>query len=418
MDPNASYKGTSNPLAPPARDLPLSGVRVLDLATVIAGPYAASILGEFGAEVIKVEQPGVGCSLRRFGTPTPVGDTVTWLGESRNKKSITVNLRTDEGQGVLKRLAAEADVVVENFRPGTMERWGLGWDVLHELNPRLVMLRVTGYGQTGPYRQRPGFARVAHAVGGLAYLAGMPRGVPVTPGSTTLGDYMTGLYGCIGILMALRHRDLTGEGQYVDAALYESVFRCTGELAPAYGRYGIVRERKGPNNNENACPNGHFPTQDDRWVAITCPTDKLFSRLAEAMGKPELAADHVFGRAEVRLEHHHDVNEIVRDWCGAHPCQEILDRCHAAGAPAGPLNTIADIFADRQFHARRTMVAVDDDEVGETIIVPNTLPRLSETPGEIRHLGPRLGAHTEQILKDLLGLDDDDIAALREKDAI
>ena len=398
--------------------LPLTGIRVLDLATVIAGPYAASILGEFGAEVIKVEQPGVGCSLRRFGTPTPVGDTVTWLSESRNKKSMTVNLRLAEGQDLLKRLVERSDVLVENFRPGTMERWGLGWDVLHELNPRLVMLRVTGYGQTGPYRERPGFARVAHAVGGLAYLAGMPRGVPVTPGSTTLGDYMTGLYGCIGILMALRHRDRTGEGQYVDAALYESVFRCTGELAPAYGMYGVVRERKGPNNNENACPNGHFPTRDGRWVAITCPTDKLFARLAEAMGKPEVARDHVYGRQAERLKHHHDVNEIVRDWCGSLTCREILDRCSAVGAPAGPVNTIADIFGDRQVHARRTLVAIDDSEVGETIIVPNTLPRLSETPGEIRHLGPRLGTHTEEILHDLLGLDDEAIAELREKSAI
>jgi succinyl-CoA:(S)-malate CoA-transferase subunit B len=395
------------------RTLPLDGIRVLDLATVIAGPYAASILGEFGAEVIKVEQPGVGCSLRRFGTPTSVGDTVSWLSESRNKKSITVNLRTSEGQGVLKRLVEQSDVLVENFRPGTMERWNLGWGVLREINSRLVMLRVTGYGQTGPYRNRPGFARVAHAVGGLAYLAGMPRGVPVTPGSTTLGDYMTGLYGCIGILLALRHRDATGEGQYVDAALYESVFRCTGELAPAYGANGTVRERGGPHNNENACPNGHFPTSDGRWVAITCPTDKLFARLAQAMGKPELAADHVFGRQEERLAYHHEVNEIVRDWAGALTCQEILDRCSALGAPAGPVNTIADIFGDRQVHARKTMLAVEDDDLGETLMVPNTFPRLSRTPGEIRHLGPRLGTHTEEVLGGLLGLSTDEIGELR-----
>ncbi|MEJ2602511.1 MAG: CoA transferase, partial [Gammaproteobacteria bacterium] len=187
--------------------LPLEGIRVLDLATVIAGPYSASILGEFGAEVIKVEQPGIGCSLRRFGTPTSVGDTLTWLSEARNKRSITLDLRTDRGAGVLKSLAKEADILIENFRPGTMEKWGIGWEVLHELNPRLLMLRVTGYGQTGPYSDRPGFARVAHAVGGLAYLSGMPKGVPVTPGSTTLGDYLTGLYGCIGLLMALRYRE-------------------------------------------------------------------------------------------------------------------------------------------------------------------------------------------------------------------
>lgn len=400
------------------RELPLAGVRVLDLATVIAGPYAAGIMGEYGAEVLKVEQPRGGCSLRKFGTPTSVGDTLTWLSEARNKKSVTLDLRTPEGSGLLKALAESSDVLVENFRPGTMERWGIGWETLHEINPRLIMLRVTGYGQTGPYKDRPGFARVAHAVGGLAYLAGMPKGVPVTPGSTTLGDYMTGLYGCIGILMALRYRDETGEGQFIDASLYESVFRCTDELAPAYGMHGVVRERRGPNNNYFACPNGHFPTSDGRWVAISCATDKLFVRLTEAMERPELAAEHVYGNQEVRLENYHDVNEIVRDWAGSLTRDEVLERCFATGAPAGPLNTIADIFGDRQFHARRTLVAVDDEEVGETVIVPAVMPRLSETPGEIRHLGPRLGAHTEEVLGEILGLDEEAIAELREKQVI
>ena len=393
----------------------LEGLRVLDLATVIAGPYSAAILGEFGAEVIKVEQPKVGCSLRRFGTPTSVGDTITWLSEARNKKSLTLDLRRPEGAGVLKRLAEHADILIENFRVGTMEKWGIGWEVLHDLNPRLIMLRVTGYGQTGPYKDRPGFARVAHAVGGLAYLSGMPKGVPVTPGSTTLGDYLTGLYGTIGLLMALRYREETGKGQYVDASLYESVFRCTDELAPAYGMHGVVRERHGPNNNEFACPNGHFPTRDGQWVAISCATDKLFMRLAQAMGRPDLAADHVYGRQETRLEHRHDVNEIVRDWAGSMTRSEVLEHCFETGAPAGPVNTIADIFGDRQFHARRTLVSIDDEEVGETIVVPAVIPRLSETPGEIRHLGPRLGEHSEEVLKEWLELDDDEIQALRDK---
>ncbi|MEM9056578.1 MAG: CoA transferase [Pseudomonadota bacterium] len=401
-----------------SQQLPLAGLRVLDLATVIAGPYSAAILGEFGADVIKIEQPKGGCSLRHFGTRTSVGDTLTWLSEARNKRSVTLDLRTEEGSGVLKRLAESADFLVENFRPGTMERWGIGWEVLHALNPKLIMLRVTGYGQTGPYKDRPGFARVAHAVGGLAYLSGMPKGVPVTPGSTTLGDYMTGLYGCIGLLLALRHREATGAGQYVDASLYESVFRCTDELAPAFGMYGVVRERHGPNNNSFACPNGHFPTRDGKWVAISCATDKLFGRLARAMGKPELAADHVYGQQETRLENHYEVNEIVRDWAGSLTRQEVLDRCFETGAPAGPLNTIADIFADRQFHARRTLVAIDDEDVGETVVVPAVMPRMSETPGEIRHLGPRLGEHTDEVLKEWLDLSDDEIQALRDKAVI
>jgi len=239
--------------------------------------------------VLKLEHPDGGDALRRFGTPSQRGDTLTWLSEARNKRSMTIDLRTREGAEVFKQLIAKTDVLCENFRTGTLEKWGLGWEVLKAINPGLVMLRVTGYGQTGPYKDRPGFARVAHAVGGIAYLAGMPKGTPVTPGSTTLGDYMTGLYGCLGVLMALRHKELTGEGQYVDAALYESVFRCTEELAPAFAMFGIVRERAGSSHNDFAVPHGHFATKDGKWVALSCATDLLFARLARAMGRPELA---------------------------------------------------------------------------------------------------------------------------------
>jgi succinyl-CoA:(S)-malate CoA-transferase subunit B len=259
---------------------------------------------------------------------------------------------------------------------------------------------------------------VAHAVGGIAYLAGMPKGTPVTPGSTTLGDYLTGLYGCMGVLMALRYRDLTGCGQYVDAALYESVFRCTDELAPAYSMYGAIRERHGPTHNDFACPYGHFPTRDGKWVAIACATDKLFERLTEAMNRPELASSSTYGDQKTRLENRHDVNEIVRDWCGALSREEILERCYATGAPAGPLNNIADIFGDRQFHARRNLVAIDQEDIEETVIVPSVIPQLSETPGKIRHLGPQLGEHTEEVLRDVLGIDAERIEELREKRVI
>ena len=398
--------------------LPLEGIRVLDVATVIAGPYCAEILGEFGAEVLKIEHPNGGCALRRFGTPSKLGDTLAWLSEARNKKSVTLDLRRPEGAEVLLQLVERSDVLIENFRPGTLEKWGLGWDVLAGRNASLIGLRVTGYGQTGPYRDRPGFARVAHAVGGLAYISGMPRGTPVTPGSTTLGDYLTGLYGCVGVLMALRYRDRTGRGQYIDAALYESVFRCTDELAPAFAMHGVVRERRGPNFNSFSCPNGHFPTRDGNWVAISCATDKLFARLADAMGRPELASDSEYGIQRVRLENQHEVNEIVRDWAGSLTRAEVLERCYASGAPAGPLNTIADIFGDRQFHARRNLLAIDDPDLGETVVVPNVLPRMSETPGRIKHLGPRLGQHTEEVLKGLLDYDDGRLAELREKRVI
>jgi crotonobetainyl-CoA:carnitine CoA-transferase CaiB-like acyl-CoA transferase len=392
--------------------LPLAGLRVIDVATVIAAPYCATVLGEFGADVLKIEHPDGGDALRRFGTPSQRGDTLTWLSEARNKRSVTLELRKPEGAEIFKQLIAKTDVLCENFRTGTLEKWGLGWDVLKQINPRLVMLRVTGYGQSGPYKDRPGFARVAHAVGGIAYLAGMPKGTPVTPGSTTLGDYMTGLYGCLGVLMALRHRDLTGEGQYVDAALYESVFRCTEELAPAFGMFGVVRERAGSSHNDFAVPHGHFSTRDGKWVAISCATDLLFARLAKAMGRPELAASSTYGEQQERLAHRHDVNEIVRDWCGSLTREEVLARCYATDTPAGPLNNIADIFGDRQFHARRNLVVMDAPDTGEQVIVPAPVPKLSETPASIRSLGPKLGEHTDEVLRELLGMDDAQIAAL------
>lgn len=399
-------------------ELPLQGIRVVDIATIIAAPFTATLLGEFGADVLKVEHPLGGDGLRRFGTPSQRGDTLTWISEARNKRSVTLDLRHPEGRDLFLELMRHTDVLCENFRTGTMEKWGLGWDVLQKVNPRLVMLRVTGYGQTGPYKDRPGFARVAHAVGGIAYLAGMPKGTPVTPGSTTLGDYMTGLYGAIGVLLALRHRDLTGEGQYVDAALYESVFRCTDELAPAYSMYGTVRERMGSSHNDYACPHGHFPTKDGKWVAISCATDHLFERLANAMGRPELATSSTYGEQQGRLESAAAVNEIVRDWCGSLTREEVLERCNATSTPAGPLNNIADIFGDRQFHARRNIVAIDDEKTGESMTLPAVVPRLSETPGSIRSLGPTLGEHTFEVLRDVLGLDDARIADLKRREVI
>jgi len=403
---------------PTSDELPLAGLRVIDVATVVAAPFCATLLGEFGADVLKVEHPEGGDALRRFGTPSIRGDTLTWLSEARNKRSVTLDLRAPDGAKVFKQLIEKTDVLCENFRTGTLEKWGLGWEVLKKINPGLVMLRVTGYGQTGPYKDRPGFARVAHAVGGIAYLAGMPRGTPVTPGSTTLGDYMTGLYGCVGVLMALRHKERTGEGQYVDAALYESVFRCTEELAPAFAMYGKVRERHGSSHNDFAAPNGHFSTKDGKWVAISCATDLLFGRLAQAMDRPELASSSTYGEQKTRLAHQHDVNEIVRDWCGSLTREEVLSRCYATDTPAGPLNNIADIFGDRQFHSRRNLAAIDVPDTGETLIAPATVPKLSETPGSIRSLGPKLGEHTDEVLRELLGMSDDQIADLHARHVV
>ncbi len=399
-------------------NLPLAGIRVIDVATFIAAPYCAGILGEFGAEVLKVEHPIGGDPCRNFGSSTSKPDSsLAWLSEARNKKSVTIDLHKAAGAQLFKELVAKTDVVCENFRPGTLEKWGLGWEVLREINPGLIMLRVSGYGQTGPYKDRPGFARIAHAVGGLAYLAGMPRETPVTPGSTTLGDYMSGLYGAIGVMIALHHRENTGEGQCIDVALIESVFRLTDELAPAYAMYGKVRERYGP-HNLIACPLGHFRTKDDKWVAFACTTDKLWARLCEAMNRPELASSSTYGEHRRRIEARYDVNDIVANWAGALTREDIMKRCLAAGAPVGPLNTIADIFADRQFLCRRNLVPIDDPDLGEVVVVPSSMPRLSETPGRIDSLGPRLGAHTDAVLGDLLGLSAEELADLHTKRVI
>ena len=398
-------------------DLPLSGMRVLDVATFIAAPYCTAILGEFGAEVIKVEQPGSGDPFRRFGTPTGRADsTLAWLSEGRNKRSVTLNLRHPEGADLFRRLVAKSDVVCENFRPGTLEKWGVGWETLSGLNPGLIMLRVSGYGQTGPYKDRPGFARIAHAVGGLSNLAGMPGETPVTPGSTSLADYMSGLYGAVGVLLALRHRDRTGRGQYIDIGLYESVFRMLDEMAPVYGRTGKVRGREGA-GTANACPHGHFQTKDDRWVAIACTTDKMFGRLAEAMGKPELASAGRYGEQSRRLANRDAVDRLVCRWVGSMSLAEVMEICLAHEVPSGPLNTIADIFADPHFKARGNLVTIDDPEVGE-VVVPSVIPRLSETPGRIAHLGPALGDANEDVLGNLLGLSGEEIARLRDAKVI
>ena len=397
--------------------LPLSGVRVLDVATFIAAPYCTAILGEFGAEVIKVEQPGSGDPFRRFGTPTDRADsTLAWLSEGRNKRSVTLNLRDREGADLFKRLVAKSDVVCENFRPGTLEKWGVGWETLSALNPGLIMLRISGYGQTGPYKDRPGFARIAHAVGGLSNLAGMPGETPVTPGSTSLADYMAGLYGAVGVLLALRHRDRTGLGQYIDIGLYEAVFRMLDEMAPVYGRTGKVRDREGA-GTANACPHGHFQTRDDRWVAIACTTDKMFGRLAEAMGQPELASAERYGQQSRRLANRDAVDRLVGRWVGSLSLEDVMEICLAHEVPSGPLNTIADIFADPHFKARGNLVTVTDPEVGE-VVVPAVIPRLSETPGRIAHLGPALGDANEDVLGNLLGLSGEEIARLRDAKVI
>ncbi len=388
----------------------LEGIRVLDLGTYIAGPFCATLLGEFGADVIKVERPGTGDNLRRFGTDTDCGDTLVWLSESRNKRSIAIDFNTPRGREVVRDLVANVDVVVENFRPGVLEKWDLGYEAMKELNPGVILLRVSAYGQSGPNSDLPGFARIAHAFSGLAFLAGEPGRVPVTPGSTSLADYVTGLYGAFGVLLALRARDTTGVGQCIDLALYETIFRMLDELAPAYQQSGFVRERMGA-DTVNVLPHSHYQTKDGRWIAIACSNDNMFARLARAMGQPALAAADRYGPKQARLAAREEVNELVSGWVGSLPCDEVLDRCRDEEVPAGPLYSIADIFEDAQYAHRRNIV-VQESRIG-ALAVPGALPSLSDTPGEIRWLGPALGAHTDEVLTEVLGLDAEQIKALR-----
>ena len=394
---------------PPPAMQPLDDLRVIDLSSFISGPFASVQLAEFGAEVIKVELPGVGDALRRFGTITPSGDSLPWLSECRNKKSVTIDLRKPDGARLLKALVEKADILIENFQPGTLEKWGLGWEVLHALNPRLIMVRISGYGQTGPYRDRPGFGRIANAFGGLSFLAGYPDRPPVTPGSATIPDYLSGAYGAMGVLLALQARHRTGRGQMIDIGLYEPVFRILDELAPAYQVKGYVRQRMGP-GTVNVVPHSHYPTGDGRWIAIACTSDKIFERLAQAMGEPHLAEPQSWGVLAHRERDREQVDRHVGEWTARHTRDELLQRCEAYQVPCGPVYAIDEIFDDPQYAARENILKMSDPRVGE-LAVPNLVPRLSETPGSVKWLGPALGEHNDEILGGLLGLS----AAERER---
>lgn len=389
----------------------MAGLRVLDAATFQAAPFCATILGEFGAEVIKVEQPAGGDPLRHHGTIEACGDSFLWLSEARNKKSVTLDLRTSEGAAIFKRLVAVSDVVTENFRPGTMEKWGLGYEDLRAINPGIVMLRVTAYGQDGPYRDRPGFARIAHGFSGVSYLNGDADRPPATPGIVALGDYLGGVYGALGVLMALRARDQSGRGQYVDVSLYEPIFRMLDELTPVFARTGVGRERMGA-DMPLSVPHSHYRTADDKWVAMACSNDKMFARLAHAMGRPELAADDAYGRTEARLRDRAEMNRLVGEWAAGQSQVELLDLCAENDVPCGPVHSIADIFADPHYAARSDLLRVFDARAGE-LVVPGVFPKLSETPGRFDHAGPALGAHNDEIYGGLLGMSAAEIGALR-----
>jgi crotonobetainyl-CoA:carnitine CoA-transferase CaiB-like acyl-CoA transferase len=394
---------------------PLDGIRVIDLSTVIAGPHCATLLGEFGADVIKVELPGTGDSLRKFW-PQYHGTALIWRIEARNKRCVTLDMQKPQGQEIVKRLVKSSDVVVENFRPGTLERWNLGYEQLKEINPGLVMVRVTGYGQFGPYKDKPGFGRIAAAYGGLSYLAGYPDRPPVIPATASLPDYLTGVYGALGAMMALHHRDRTGQGQYVDIALYEPVLRILEEVPAAFMKMDMVRERLGT-GSMNAVPHNHYTTSDGRYVAIACTNNTMFSRLCAAMGRTDLADDPCFDSNAQRVAHRQETDAMVQEWVGSYPAKEVVEILESHEVPVTLLYSVADMFEDPQYRARENLITVEDPVDGE-IVMSSVVPRLSLTPGRVDSTGPEMGAHNHEVYCDLLGLSEDELAHLKAEGVI
>jgi len=396
--------------------MPLQGLRVLDIASVLASPFAAALLGDYGAEVIKVELPGTGDTLR-YLAPFDRGVSLWFNSVGRNKRSITLDMRKPQGKEILKRLVAVSDVVCENFRPGTLEGWGLGYDVLSEVNPGLVMLRVSGYGQTGPAAPKAGFGMTAGAFAGLTYITGHPDGAPESP-PFSLSDYVAGIFGALGVMTALYYRDgrRRERGQVVDVALYEAVFRMLEYMPGEYAKLGIVRERRG-NRLGMAVPVGIYRTGDGKWVAMTCSTDRVFVRLAEAMGRPELAQDPRFDSNPHRIQNQDECDAIVTEWIGARSAQEVYRILDEAGVPVGPVNSMADIMVDPQFKAREDIVTVQHPIIGE-VPVPNVVPKFSRTPGRVRSAAPLLGEHNEEVYCGLLGMSTAELAALKQAGVI
>ena len=374
---------------------PLSHLKVLELGQLIAGPFAARLFAEFGAQVIKVEPPGQGDPLRSW-RKLHEGTSLWWRVQGRNKRSVAIDLRTPQGQAIVRRLAEQADVVIENFRPGTLEKWGLGYEQLSQINPGLVLVRVSGYGQTGPMRDQPGFGATGEAMGGLRYITGYPDRPPVRL-NLSIGDSIAGLHAVIGALVALQARpQREGRGQVVDVALYESVFNLMECALPEYAAFGEVRERTG-SNLTGIVPSNTYRSADGVDVLIAANADPIFKRLAVAMDRPEWASDPRFARNEGRAAHVDEIDGGIAAWCGALPATEVLARLQAADVPCGRIYSIADIHADPHYRARE-MILESTLADGTPFAQPGIVPKLSDTPGEVTHLGAAVGAHTHEVL--------------------
>ncbi len=393
---------------------PLAGLAVLDLSTIVSGGTATSMLADFGAEVIKVEHPGGGDPLRSWG-PFLSGQSVWWKVVSRNKKSITLDPSRPRGQQLLLSLAGRADVLVENFRPGTLEKWGLGPERLLDANPRLVVLRISGFGQTGPYRHRPGFGTIAEAMSGLVALSGFPDSPPLLP-PLPLADEVAGIVGAMAALMAIYHRQRSGRGQVIDVSLYEPLFRLLIPYVTQYLTLGIVARRSG-NEFPDAAPRNLYRARDGGWIAISATSQRVFERLAAAIGRPDLIEDPRFADNAARVRNREALDAILGEWIGSHTEDEILARCEESGAVAGPVYDVARILRDPHYAARGDIIRAPDPHLGEIPMI-GVVPALSETPGAVVGPGPALGAHNAEIYGGRLGLSEEELDSLRAQEVI
>nr|WP_322939024.1 CaiB/BaiF CoA-transferase family protein [Pseudomonas sp. s4] len=390
----------------------LEGLKVIEMGQLIAGPFASKLLGEFGADVIKIEPPGVGDPLRKW-RKIKDGTSLWWHVQSRNKRSLTLDLKQAEAQDIVRKLVAEADVLVENFRPGTLEGWGLGYDALKAINPRLIMLRISGYGQTGPYRDLPGFGVIGEAMGGLRHLSGYPGQAPVRVG-ISIGDSLSSLYGVIGVLLALQERARSGEGQEIDVALYESVFAMMESLIPEYDAFGYIREPAG-SALPGITPSNSYPCNDGSYVLIAGNGDSIYKRLMSLIGRDDLGNDPRLAQNDGRSQHAELIDGAIAEWTAQRGRDEVIEALKGARVPAGYPYTAADIVQDPHYLARQ-MIEQVQTSVGP-LKVPGVLPKLSRTPGRIGTGGPQLGEHNDDILAGL-GLSDEQVAGLRERGVI
>jgi crotonobetainyl-CoA:carnitine CoA-transferase CaiB-like acyl-CoA transferase len=395
---------------------PLEGLRVLELGSLIAGPFTTRLLAEFGAEVIKIETPGEGDPLRVWRyVDQRTGTSLWWLLQSRNKKLITLNLKHPQGLALAKRLVTECDMLVENFRPGTLEKLGLGPELLHELNSRLILVRVSGFGQTGPSRDQPGFGSVGEAMGGIRYITGEP-GQPPVRSNISLGDSLAALYAVIGALMALRARDQQGKGQVVDVALYEAVFSLLESTLPEYDVAELIRERSGA-ALPGIAPSNTYRCRDGSYIVIGGNSDAIFKRLMRLLGRPELAEEPHYRTNKERAEHSAELDALIEGWTVQYPLHEVLHRLEEAQIPAGPIYSIADIVNDEQYRSREMILPAQIEGIG-TVAMPGLVPKLSETPGAIEWYGGALGTHNEGVYCKLLGLSSEDMEQLARQGVI